>query len=647
MNLSNSSLTTAHLSLLELGLSFIPTPLYTSIKALKLQTHKLNRKILLKQFFRDEETNTTPTPSSTTYAHRDEEYVVPVQYSRLFTEPSTWMPPLGSIPDSTKQTTSKISSATERIIQGNPKIDRKEGPCLVLGEKPNLSRKQTTALNDLKRNPLIIIKPADKGGATVIMDTTKYIHEANRQLSDRNYYRQIDKPVSPNCIAEITHILHKMHSDGHISRKQLDHLTGPNNYRLRIFYMLPKIHKPTPSWPDPHMPKGRPIISDINSESYRLSRLIDHYIAPLSSLHPAYVKNSHSFILDIKGTPIRPTDILVTADVASLYTNMRIPRILDVVRRAFRNNPHATRPDEAILRLLDLTLNHNDFTFNNQTYIQTCGCAMGKIYSPSLANLYMAEFDELATSNPELPIQPKVYKRYLDDIFMVWPGTVEQLAAYNRYLNNIIPGIEIEMKYSHSHIDFLDTTIHKVHHRTTTRLTTNIFFKETDTHQLLHTTSYHPPHTTPGILKSQLLRFKRICMDQTLYEMTCDFLFSRLLHRGYKQKEMNKLKKQIWEEDQSLRTKPQGRIFPIIYENNRISRELATEIKEIITLSIQTDTTFTETDRVLPIFTNPPNLRKMLVRALLPKPSLDTPPPSPLPHPAPPNESNPVSTNPP
>jgi len=36
------------------------------------------------------------------------------------------------------------------------------------------------------------------------------------------------------------------------------------------------------------------------------------------------------------------------------------------------------------------------------------------------------------------------------------------------------------------------------------------FFKPTDTHQLLHGSSYHPKHTTKGILKSQILRFKRI-----------------------------------------------------------------------------------------------------------------------------------------
>ena len=34
----------------------------------------------------------------------------------------------------------------------------------------------------------MIIKPADKGGAVVVWDRTKYINEGLRQLSDPNFY---------------------------------------------------------------------------------------------------------------------------------------------------------------------------------------------------------------------------------------------------------------------------------------------------------------------------------------------------------------------------------------------------------------------------------------------------------------------------
>lgn len=47
----------------------------------------------------------------------------------------------------------------------------------------NLSREEKGALRELKRNPHITIKEADKGGAVVILDTADYVAEADRQLS--------------------------------------------------------------------------------------------------------------------------------------------------------------------------------------------------------------------------------------------------------------------------------------------------------------------------------------------------------------------------------------------------------------------------------------------------------------------------------
>ena len=53
----------------------------------------------------------------------------------------------------------------------------------------------------------------------------------------------------------------------------------------------------------------------------------------------------------------------------------------------------ASMPFEEINRLLELSLLHNDFVFNDQWFLQTSGSAMGKKYAHSCANIYMANLE--------------------------------------------------------------------------------------------------------------------------------------------------------------------------------------------------------------------------------------------------------------
>ena len=52
----------------------------------------------------------------------------------------------------------------------------------------NLTRDENKTLKSLSLNKAIVIKNADKGGAVVVLNTTDYIKEGLRQLSDPNFY---------------------------------------------------------------------------------------------------------------------------------------------------------------------------------------------------------------------------------------------------------------------------------------------------------------------------------------------------------------------------------------------------------------------------------------------------------------------------
>jgi len=183
---------------------------------------------------------------------------------------------------------------------------------------------------------------------------------------------------------------------GFITDGQLQFIYPHLNPRPRLLYTLPKIHKPPELRSVPFcIPPGRPIISDIDSESYHVAEYIDHFLKPITFLQRPYIKDSFHFLECLKQVTFNLEHcFLVTCDVESMYTNINSTDGLKTVEFFFNNYPDAKRPDGHILDLLKISLFNNDFLFNGKFRLQKSGTAMGKIFAPSYANLLMAKIEE-------------------------------------------------------------------------------------------------------------------------------------------------------------------------------------------------------------------------------------------------------------
>lgn len=511
----------------------------------------------------------------------------------------------------------QIQLTTSNMIEKEKLIDSGENKSISLKDKNNISKSEHFGLQNLKNNPEIIIKEADKGCATVIMNKVDYIREAERQLNNEKYYLKLKASIAEKNVPKIKTTLTKMNKEGFITKDQLKYLSGPDLYQNRTFYLLPKIHKDVNSWPIPNkMPEGRPIVSDVDSETYRISEYIESFINPLSTNHKSYLKNTQDFISKIQNKEINNDYLIVTGDISALYTNMNINRTINVVKKAFQLNPVTHRPDKYLLELLELCLKNNDFEFNEQYFLQIMGTAMGKRFAPSLANLYLIDLDNAAMN--DFKIKPLLFFRYLDDIFFIWPGTVESLKEYEIFLNSLIPDIKIKLEYDKEKNNFLDTTIYKKHCKENSTLQTCVYFKPTDTHQLLHTASYHPRHTFKGILKSQLLRFKRISSTKDDFDKTCKILFHSLKQRGYTRTMMRDLKKNVWfnnsskneKNNQTQNDSTRKQILPITLDYGILGQKLAREYKKLL----QNNELFKDYKIVI-AYKNSKNLKNFLVRS--------------------------------
>ena len=507
VNLSDYILNSAELGLLSKGFKFIPTPKTHKVKDIHESISELGRKIKIQYAVDRLNIQSTHVP---------------------FTEKGKWTPSSALIHPDLLTHLEELHSLKHSIVKYQ--------------ESPNLTPFEISALENLKNRTDIVLKPADKGGQVVIMDRKDYVYEGLRQLSINHHYQELEAPIFEATKVKIQEILADLKRRKFISEKQHKYLSPPEISRERRFYLLPKIHKPLEKWTVPNkIPPGRPIVSDCNSESYKVSELIDYYLKPLATEHPSYLKDTQDFINKIRHLTLPEDCLLVTMDVESLYTNIDNKAGLTAVKEKMLSAQNRDIPIDQIIQLLDLCLSNNDFEFDGKFYLQIHGTAMGKLFAPNYANIFMAKWETEALARS--PVQPTIYLRFLDDIFVIWQHGEKAFWDFFEILNSHTNSIKLKATISHTSIDFLDVTVFKSEIFNHTRtLDTKVYFKPTDTHDLLHKSSYHPKHTFKGILKSQIIRFYRISSRENDFDKACSTLFASLITRGYSKRFLRTIK---------------------------------------------------------------------------------------------------------
>ena len=84
----------------------------------------------------------------------------------------------------------------------------------------NISRGETIALRDLKDDDKIIIKAADKAGATVIMDKTFYKDKIMELLTDHENYVELESNQDRTIMKNINCLIKKYQNE--LTKKESD-----------------------------------------------------------------------------------------------------------------------------------------------------------------------------------------------------------------------------------------------------------------------------------------------------------------------------------------------------------------------------------------------------------------------------------------
>ena len=125
-----------------------------------------------------------------------------------------------------------------------------------------------------------------------------------------------------------------------------------------------------------------------------------------------------------------------------------------------------------------------------------------------------------------------MWKRYIDDIFFLWQGSVTELESFINDLNQEHTHIKFTATYDleKKAVPFLDMEISIDENGF---IKTDLFKKETAKCQYLLPSSCHPGHITKNIPFSLAYRLLRICSDPRDFEKRLEELRQDLLSRNY------------------------------------------------------------------------------------------------------------------
>ena len=216
------------------------------------------------------------------------------------------------------------------------------------------------------------------------------------------------------------------------------------------FYSNFKVHKPD-------IPV-RPILSGCGSITEGIATFVEYHTCHIANTHDTYLQDTPDFLRIIerinRGPTLSQNAILVTLDVKALFTNIKHDDGLQCLQQQLEEQAQPEVPQDFILKLMEIILCHNIFSFHDSLWKQEVGAAMGSKPVPAYANIFMARtidpaIKHIATKyNQDTTEALQLMKRFLDDYFVIFNGSTKVLHQLFEDINQIHPSIKLTMSHT-------------------------------------------------------------------------------------------------------------------------------------------------------------------------------------------------------
>ena len=271
------------------------------------------------------------------------------------------------------------------------------------------------ALSDLKTNQNIVVTKPDKGNATVILNKADYVHKMDQILPDPINFAKVSSDLYKTIIKyedrnnTLVDDLFKKNAINEAQKRSMKSCGA----RPGFLFGQPKVHKPG-------LPM-RPILSTCGSFNYNMSKYLVSVLSELCS-NEFSVSDSFDFAREISSLE-NHNYYMASFDIKSLFTNIPVAETCQIILNKLfpqQNSTHYGFDKMQFERMLNNCLQNNIFLFNGNVYEQVDGCPMGGCISPTMANIFLCHYEKIWIDQGPIEYKPILYKRYVDDSFLLF-----------------------------------------------------------------------------------------------------------------------------------------------------------------------------------------------------------------------------------
>lgn len=371
----------------------------------------------------------------------------------------------------------------------------------------------------LKNNSNLFVTKADKGGATIVIESDDYRKKVKDELNNTLYYLKLTKNPFNNLKRNMLKLINDWKSKG-----VFQHLGIPTDFdiehsSLSRAYGLIKIHKANHP--------ARIIVSSINSPTYSFDKFISHIFTKFLPKPKYSLKNSFELKKLIDNIRIPIGYKLISLDVCSLFTNLHSDLILKGIKKKWRFLRQDIKLSlQEFLDGISVFLNSTYFKFDNEFYQQLIGSPMGGCSSPWFAEIALEEVENKCLEL--LGDSVLFYRRYVDDCFLIVRSSDIDL-IFNTF-NNSNDYLKFTIEFeNNNNINFLDLNIIR---RDDDVPLTDWFQKPSATGRYINFRSHHPISTKRAIIYNLVDKIVFLS-HPSFHKKNFDLITSTLVKNNY------------------------------------------------------------------------------------------------------------------